>query len=41
LLIKRFGEVRLSLLGLCSGGLTYLLYGLATQGWMMYVLHPV
>jgi len=38
ILIKRFGEVRLSLLGMCSGGLTYLLYGLATQGWMMYVL---
>jgi len=38
LLIKRFGEVRLSLLGLVSGGITYLLYGLATQGWMMYVL---
>jgi DHA1 family tetracycline resistance protein-like MFS transporter len=38
LLIKRFGEVRLSLLGLCSGGLTYLFYGLATHGWMMYVL---
>jgi len=37
-LIKQFGEVRLSLLGLASGGVTYLLYGLATQGWMMYVL---
>jgi DHA1 family tetracycline resistance protein-like MFS transporter len=37
-LIKRFGEVRLSLLGLASGCITYLLYGLATQGWMMYVL---
>ncbi|MRW88763.1 MFS transporter [Duganella sp. FT80W] len=37
-LIKRFGEVRLSLLGLISGGITYLLYGLATHGWMMYVL---
>ncbi|QGZ42551.1 DHA1 family tetracycline resistance protein-like MFS transporter [Pseudoduganella flava] len=36
--IKRFGEVRLSLLGLGSGALTYLLYGLATHGWMMYVL---
>ncbi|WP_229473981.1 MFS transporter [Pseudoduganella lurida] len=38
LFMKRFGEVRLSLLGLCSGALTYLLYGLATHGWMMYVL---
>ncbi|MBV7534284.1 TCR/Tet family MFS transporter [Duganella sp. sic0402] len=37
-LIKRFGEVRLSVLGLVSGSVTYLLYGLATQGWMMYVL---
>ena len=36
-LLKRFGEVRLSLLGLASGGITYILYGLATQGWMMYV----
>jgi len=35
--IKRFGEVRLSLLGIASGSITYLLYGLATQGWMMYV----
>ena len=38
ILIKRFGEVRLSLLGMASGALTYLLYGLATQGWMMYAL---
>ncbi|MYM25858.1 MFS transporter [Duganella sp. FT135W] len=37
-LIKRFGEVRLSVLGMVSGAITYLLYGLATQGWMMYVL---
>jgi DHA1 family tetracycline resistance protein-like MFS transporter len=37
-LIRRFGEVRLSLLGLASGAITYLLYGLATQGWMMYVI---
>ncbi|HEX9174529.1 MAG TPA: TCR/Tet family MFS transporter [Telluria sp.] len=36
-LIRRFGEVRLSLLGLTSGAITYLLYGLATEGWMMYV----
>ncbi|WP_296002394.1 TCR/Tet family MFS transporter [Rugamonas sp.] len=35
--IKRFGEVRLALIGLASGCITYLLYGLATQGWMMYV----
>lgn len=37
LLIRRFGEVRLTLLGLASGAITYLLYGLATHGWMMYV----
>lgn len=37
-LIKRFGEIRLSVLGLVSGCVTYLLYGLATEGWMMYVL---
>ena len=36
-LIRRFGEVRLALLGISSGAITYLLYGLATQGWMMYV----
>ena len=35
--MKKFGEVRLSLLGLLSGGITFMLYGLATQGWMMYV----
>jgi DHA1 family tetracycline resistance protein-like MFS transporter len=38
MLMRRFGEVRLSLLGLASGAITYTLYGLATQGWMMYVL---
>ncbi|MEC5161123.1 MULTISPECIES: MFS transporter [unclassified Janthinobacterium] len=36
-LIKRFGEVRLALLGMSSGCITFLLYGLATEGWMMYV----
>jgi DHA1 family tetracycline resistance protein-like MFS transporter len=36
-LMRRFGEVRLSLLGLASGAITYVLYGLATHGWMMYV----
>lgn len=38
LLIRRFGEIRLALLGLASGAITYTLYGLATEGWMMYVL---
>ncbi len=37
-LIKRLGEVRLSMLGLASGAVVYMLYGLATHGWMMYVL---
>jgi DHA1 family tetracycline resistance protein-like MFS transporter len=37
MLMKRFGEVRLSLMGLASGCITFTLYGLATQGWMMYV----
>lgn len=37
ILMHRFGERRLSLLGLTSGAITYLLYGLATEGWMMYV----
>lgn len=36
-LMRRFGEVRLSLLGMASGAITYVLYGLATQGWLMYV----
>lgn len=36
-MLKTFGEVRLSLFGLASGGTVYALYGLATQGWMMYV----
>jgi len=38
MLMRRFGEVRLSLLGLASGGITYALYGLATHGWMMYAI---
>jgi DHA1 family tetracycline resistance protein-like MFS transporter len=37
-LMRRFGEVRLSMLGLASGAIAYLLYGLITQGWMMYVV---
>ncbi len=36
-LIRRFGEVHLALIGLISGGITFMLYGLATEGWMMYV----
>ncbi|WP_082219797.1 MFS transporter [Massilia sp. NR 4-1] len=37
MLIKRFGEVKLALMGLGSGFIVYMLYGMATQGWMMYV----
>ncbi len=37
ILIRRFGEVRLSLLALTSGMLTFIAYGLATEGWTMYV----
>jgi DHA1 family tetracycline resistance protein-like MFS transporter len=37
-LMRRFGEVRLSMLGLVSGAIAYLLYGLVTEGWMMYVV---
>jgi len=37
-LLRRFGEARVAVLGLASGALTFVLYGLATQGWMMYVL---
>jgi DHA1 family tetracycline resistance protein-like MFS transporter len=37
ILIRRFGEVRVSMIGLTSGAITYVLYGIATQGWMMYV----
>jgi DHA1 family tetracycline resistance protein-like MFS transporter len=35
-LIKRFGEERLALIGMGSGTVALLLYGLATEGWMMY-----
>jgi DHA1 family tetracycline resistance protein-like MFS transporter len=37
-LIARLGEVRLALLGLGSGAVAYLLYGLATHGWMFYAI---
>ncbi len=37
-LIRVFGEVRLSLIGLASSAITFLLYGLATESWMMYAL---
>ena len=37
LLLRRLGEARLAVLGLASGAITYVLYGLASQGWMMYL----
>lgn len=37
-LLKRFGEARLAVIGMCSSTLAYICYGLATQGWMLYVI---
>ena len=37
-LLKRFGESRTALFGLTSGFLAYVLYGVATEGWMMYAI---
>ncbi len=37
-MLRRFGEVRLALLGLATGTVAYVLYGLAPQGWMMYAI---
>ena len=37
-LMKRFGEVRLSLMGLASGSIAFLAYALATDGWMFYAI---
>jgi MFS transporter, DHA1 family, tetracycline resistance protein len=37
-LLRRFGDVRLVLLGLTIGTCAYVLYGLAQQGWMMYAI---
>jgi len=37
-LLRRFGDVRVSLAGLTVGTLAYVLYGLAQQGWMMYAI---
>jgi DHA1 family tetracycline resistance protein-like MFS transporter len=37
-LIKRFGEKKLALMGMTSGAVALLLYGLANQGWMMYCI---
>lgn len=37
-LLKRFSPQRLAAFGLVAGALTYLGFGLATEGWMMYVI---
>ncbi|QJE02685.1 TCR/Tet family MFS transporter [Massilia forsythiae] len=37
-LIRRFGERRLALAGMSSGACAFLLYGLATRGWMLYAI---
>ena len=37
-LLKRLGERRLVVAGMISGALAFTLYGLATQGWMMYAI---
>jgi DHA1 family tetracycline resistance protein-like MFS transporter len=37
-LLKRFSPQRLAVAGLASGALAYLGFGLATEGWMMYVV---
>jgi DHA1 family tetracycline resistance protein-like MFS transporter len=36
--LQRFGPPRLAVLGLASSALCFLLWGLATEGWMMYAL---
>ncbi len=37
-LLRRFGDVRLVLMGLMIGTCAYVLYGLAQHGWMMYAI---
>jgi DHA1 family tetracycline resistance protein-like MFS transporter len=37
-LLRKLGDVRTALLGLTSSAVAYVLYGLATQGWMMYAI---
>ena len=37
-LLRRFGDVRLVLVGLTVGTCAYVLYGLAQHGWMMYAI---
>jgi DHA1 family tetracycline resistance protein-like MFS transporter len=37
-LLRRFSPQRLALAGLASSALAYLLYGAASEGWMMYAV---
>jgi MFS transporter, DHA1 family, tetracycline resistance protein len=37
-LLKRFSPQKLALAGMFTAALSYLLFGLATEGWMMYVV---
>jgi DHA1 family tetracycline resistance protein-like MFS transporter len=37
-LLRRLGDVKTALLGLASSSIAYVLYGLATQGWMIYAI---
>jgi DHA1 family tetracycline resistance protein-like MFS transporter len=38
ILLRRLGDVRTALFGLASSSIAYVLYGSATQGWMMYAI---
>jgi DHA1 family tetracycline resistance protein-like MFS transporter len=38
IIFPRWGERRIMLFGLCAGTLEFIAYGLATQGWMIYVI---
>lgn len=37
-MLARFGARRLAVIGLSSGAVAYFFFGLATQGWMMYLI---
>ncbi|MEX0677508.1 MAG: TCR/Tet family MFS transporter [Pirellulales bacterium] len=41
ILVPRLGEQKAVLAGFSAGALSYLGYGFATQGWMMYAVMPV
>jgi len=37
-LLRKLGDVKTALLGLASSAIAYVLYGLATHGWMIYAI---